>query len=157
MRARLEDLGDNYTVVMSVWNGMPDEVRETTGWMFSRDYDHALSQSGDHLGIGGSGTEPGRIIFQSGEGEPLVGKTRIARWSWTNVMMVREGKSVRIYLDGNPEPEIDATVRSISIADTIFVGGRSDKESGFEGRIDEVAVFDRALKPDDLSIAQSPQ
>ena len=47
------------------------------------------------------------------------------------------------------EPEIDVPVESVSDAaiTDCFVGGRSDADSNWEGRIDEVAVFDRAVEP----------
>ena len=32
----------------------------------------------------------------------------------------------------------------------LFVGGRSDNQLNFEGRIDEVAVFDRALSVQEI-------
>jgi hypothetical protein len=32
----------------------------------------------------------------------------------------------------------------------VFVGGRSDNEANWEGRLDEVAVFDRALGAKEL-------
>jgi hypothetical protein len=48
-------------------------------------------------------------------------------------------------LNGTDQPEIDAELSSTSDATiaTCFVGGRSDNDSNWEGRIDEVAVFDR--------------
>jgi hypothetical protein len=151
MRARLDALGDTYTVVMSVWNGMPSDARETTGWIFSRDHSDAISHRGDHLGLGGTGTSPGRIVFQRGTERPLVGTTSIARWTWNRVMLVRDGKRVRVYLNHSDEPEIDAEVGSEGSQaypiESCFIGGRSDNESNFEGRLDEIAVFDRALSP----------
>lgn len=146
MRARVDSLGDTYTVVMSFWNGMPGDARATTGWLFSRDYDHAISSRGDHLGIGGTATSPDRIIFQHGNQEPLVGKTRIERWSWNQVTLRREGDRVRVYLNDGETPEIDAEVGGSASAINCFIGGRSDNDSNFEGRIDEVAVFDRPLE-----------
>jgi hypothetical protein len=146
MRARLESLADTYTVAMTFWNGMPSDARATTGWLFSRDHAHALSLGGQHLGIGGTGTLPGRLIFQQGFDQPIVGKTVIERWTWNQVVMVRDARRVRVYLNGNDEPEIDAELSSKSeaVIATCFVGGRSDNDSNWEGRIDEVAVFDRA-------------
>lgn len=147
MRARVDSLDDRYSVVMSFWNGMPNDARETAGWLFSLDHPHAISGRGEHLGVGGTGSEPGRLIFQHGHGKPLVGKSEIQRWTWNELRLVREGKRVRVYLNGGEEPEIDAEVASSPSAavTTCFVGGRSDNDSNWEGRIDEVAIFDRAL------------
>ena len=148
MRARLESLGDEYTVIMSFWNGMPSDARETAGWLFSRDHPHALSRQGEHLGVGGTATEPGRLVFQQGFGKPIVGKTTIERWTWNELRMVREPGRLRVYLNGSNEPEIDAEIGSKVNAPiaTCFIGGRSDNDSNWEGRIDEVAVFDRVVE-----------
>lgn len=147
MQARLAAIGDQYTVSMSFWNGMPAEARETTGWLFSRDHADFVTVRGDHLGLGGTATEPGRIVFQFGDALPLVGKTEIQRWTWNRVTLVRDGKRVRVYLNDSTTPEIDAEVVGVASAESCFIGGRSDNDSNFEGRIDEVAVFDEPLDP----------
>lgn len=144
MRARVETLGEDYAVTLSLWNGMPNDARDTTGWFFSRDYPDAISYRGDHLGIGGKATAPGKLIFQHGDGAPIVGKTEIQRWTWTQVKLVRKGNRVRVYLNDRQTPEIDAEVDGAASAETCFIGGRSDNASNFEGRIDEVAIYDQA-------------
>ena len=64
-----------------------------------------------------------------------------------------------MFLNGGKEPEIEFAGggETISMIDALFVGGRSDNDSNFEGRIDEVAVFDRALtQPERVAITASP-
>jgi hypothetical protein len=143
VRTRLDGLGDTYTLVMDFWNGMPNDARETTGWLLSRDHPHAISQNGQHLGIGGTGTSPGLLIFQQGLSEPVVGKNEIPRWKWNHLVLTREGKRLRVYLNENAVPEIDVTLDNQGNTEisSWFIGGRSDNQSNFEGRIDEVAVF----------------
>ena len=36
-------------------------------------------------------------------------------------------------------------------ADTFFFGGNSSGEGNFEGRLDEIAVFDRALRKEEIA------
>ncbi|MGI9472557.1 MAG: LamG-like jellyroll fold domain-containing protein [Rubripirellula sp.] len=146
MRSRLDELGDDYTLSLHFWNGMPNDARATTGWLFSRDHDHAISGHGQHLGIGGTSTQPGRLLFQQGLDKPLQGTTEIPRWSWNRVLLVRQSGRVRVYLNDNPKPEIDVATSALGDATiaSCFIGGRSDNDSNFEGRIDEVAVFDGA-------------
>lgn len=150
MRARVGSVSDKYSVVMWVWNGMPNEARATAGWLFSRDAPDGISLRGDHLGIGGTATEPGHLVFQHGLAKPLTGTTVLQRWTWNRVLLVRDGKRVRVYLNGSDTPEIDAEVASDAAAESVFIGGRSDNDSNFEGRIDEVAIFDRVITPDNL-------
>ena len=148
MAARVAGLGNSYSVAIWFWNGMPTDARPISGWMFSRGRDKGLTTWGDHLGLGG-----GKLVFQHGRKQVATGKTEIARWSWNHAVLVRDGEMVRVYLNGNPEAEID--VRSPAgfpvPFDQVFVGGRSDEESGWEGRLDEVAIFDRALTPKEIS------
>lgn len=82
-------------------------------------------------------------MLQQGISAPVLGKTEIPRWKWNHVLLVKEGKRLRVYLNENPEPEIDVAVEPSSNRNvsTYFIGGRSDNQSNFEGRIDEVAFF----------------
>jgi hypothetical protein len=155
--SRLADLGDRYSVSMWLWNGMPKKGRETAGWLFSRGRDHGLGPNGDHLGVGGTATEPGKLIFLHGDdrdgARPVAGRTEIDRWTWNHVLFVRDGDQVRVHLNGDPRPEI--AVKSPAgfppSFDEFYFGGRSDNSSNWEGRLDEAAVFGRALTVEELA------
>ena len=163
MSVRLPELKDEFTISMWLWNGMPNAARGTSGWLLSRDSNHGLSSHGDHLGIGGTMTSPGKLVFQHGDGtngQSLIGKTTIDRWTWNHVVIIRKSDNVSIYLNGSPEPEIQHNGVSASPLHLtqFFFGGRSDNTASWEGRLDEIAVFDRALIAGELleaSIADS--
>ena len=150
VRGRLDSLGSEFSVVLSIWNGMPNDARETTGWFFSRDFPHAVSIHGLHLGIGGTSSTPGVLILKLGDHKILQGKTVIDRWTWNQVAMTRTKDRVRVFLNGNEAPEIDVDVQVFpkAVVPNLFIGGRSDNESNWEGRIDEVAIFNRSLTTD---------
>lgn len=156
MRSRIADLGDRYSVSLWFWNGMPVDGREVTGWMLSRGRDHGLSPNDDHLGIGGTASDPGKLIFLHGNGgesaKPVAGRTEIARWTWYHVVFVRDGERARIHLNGASQPEIETTspVDFPAGFDQLFLGGRCDNQSNWEGRLDEIAVFDRALSAEEI-------
>ena len=66
-------------------------------------------------------------------------------------MMVRQKNEVAVYLNGryrtgNPGPAGRSRTRKLDSA-KIFVGGRSDNFANLFGRMDEVALYDRALTP----------
>ena len=155
LEARLARLGDGYSVSLWFWNGMPLEGREIAGWMFSRGHDRGLGPDGDHVGLGGT-VHPGRIVFLHGSPEEstrlAAGRTEIPRWTWSHVVFVRHGPDVRIYLNGNREPEIEVRLPegSTKAPARWFFGGRSDNQSNWEGRLDEIAVFDRPLSPEEV-------
>ena len=135
---------------------MPADGRETAGWMFSRGRDHGLDPHGEHVGIGGTADGPGKLIFlhgdDKGESKPVAGPTEIRRWTWNHVVLVRDGDRVRLHLNGNPRPEIElkSPAHFPPSFDQFFFGGRSDNVANWEGRLDEIAVFDRALSAEEL-------
>jgi len=143
LRTRLPKLDKAYTVSLWFWNGMPDNSRTVLGWMFSRGRNHSLKAPGDHLGLDAKGL----LLFNDGENSHH-GKTTVKRWTWQQVAMVRKGEGIRVYLDGGLE--IEAKAKATLQAEDFFIGGRNDNDSNWEGRLDEVAVFDRALTPDEV-------
>jgi hypothetical protein len=155
VRARLAGIGDRYSVSVWLWNGMPNEGRAVSGWFFSRGRDQGLGAYGDHLGIGGKGAHPGKLVFLHGndpETTPAaVGKTEIPRWQWQHVVLVRDGGKVRAYLNGALELEAAVPAQFPPGLEEHFFGGRSDNDSNWEGRLDEIAVFDRALTADEVA------
>ncbi|MCH5374735.1 MAG: LamG domain-containing protein, partial [Planctomycetes bacterium] len=160
--SRIADLGNRYSISLWCWNGMPNDARDTTGWMFSRGRAYGLGPDGDHLGVGGTATEPGKLIFlhgdNSAQAEPVVGRTEIARWTWNHVILVREDDRVRIYLNGDRQPEIEmrSPARFPPGFDRLFFGGRCDDRANWEGRLDEIAVFDRALSAEEIQALSAP-
>ena len=142
MRARVPNLGDHYSVSMWVWNGMPLDARDVTGWMFGRGRNHGLQPQGDALGMAGKGEHAGKLVFQSGGQSMVVGKTAVARWTWAHVRLLRDGDSVTVFLNGQSEPEIQTKAPfdlPLEVED-LFFGGRGSRDSSWEGRIDEIVV-----------------
>jgi hypothetical protein len=147
LRARLAGLGERYSVLMWLWNGMPNDGRDVSGWFFSRDHNHGLGPFGDHLGIGGKSGNTGRLVFFHGDDatKTTAGNAVIPRWQWQHVVLVRDGQTVRVYLNGQLEIETKAAATFPAGFEQCFFGGRSDNDSNWEGRLDEIAVFNRAL------------
>jgi len=156
--ATVPQLGNNYTVECWVWNGLPDDAQAVTGYFFSRGRDSDAKVNGDHLGIGGNYQNRGwngkLLLFNGNErDEALVGRTVLEPRTWHHVAFVRNGNNVKAYLNGEVEPEIDGELHPTFSEDNgeIFLGGRSDRLFGLEGRLDEVALYDRALTTAEVS------
>ncbi|MDI1311229.1 LamG-like jellyroll fold domain-containing protein [Prosthecobacter sp.] len=158
IRSRHPDLGSQYTVSLWFWNGMPNDGRDTSGWLFSRGADHGLGVFSDHLGIGGKTGHTGKLIFFSGTNDQSVvaGKSKIPRWQWQHLVLVRDKNTVRAYLNGTLEFETESIIDPAQAPHECFFGGRSDNNSNWEGRLDEIAVFDRALKQEEITKLQVP-
>lgn len=159
LRAELPGLGPVYSVEFWFWNGLPESVRPVTGYLFSRGAPGDPQVGGDHLGLGGTHQpeRAGRLFFYNGarRDQILAGRTPIGWRRWHHVVLVRDGNRVRVYLDGRTEPEIEgqaeATWSEGEAGETVFLGGRSDGFAGLEGKLDEVAIYDRVLKPEEIS------
>ncbi len=151
----LPEIGATYSVELWFWNGLPAEARPVTGFLVSRGPDGAEGAPGDHLGIGGQKDAPGRLFFFNGNqrGQLLTGTTEIPLKTWCYVVLVRDGPKVAVYLNGRQEPEIvgEAAPGWPAGIPQIFIGGRNDRFADFCGKIDEVAVYDRALPASEIA------
>ncbi len=139
-------LGDEYSVSLWFWNGLRTGVRPVTGYLFSRGEAGNQDAPGDHVGIGGSAVAGGRLIIFNGNraNELLEGKEALKKDHWYHLVFVRRGMAVEAYING--KKEIDGELRPTHLgAQDIFIGGRNDNFANFEGRLDEVALFNRAL------------
>ncbi len=156
MRARLGELPQAYSVSMWFWNGMPTDGREVTGWLYSRGNDFGRPEATEQLGIGGTGGHTGKLILQLGSQQPLGGRTELQRWTWNHVLLVRDESAIRVYLNGNPAAELESPVAGTppQWADELFFGGSSGGEFNWEGKLDEIAVFPRALEVSELAAEQ---
>ncbi len=150
LRTQLPNLQEDFSIVMHVWNGMPVEGRPVTGWFFSRDEDLSTTDRGLHVGIGGTGSQPGRLLLQVGHGASISGKTEVPRWSWHRVTVRKSNGKITVFLDDRVEPEIEADLADgqlQNMSQNFFFGGRSDNDSNWEGRLDEIAIYDHAVTP----------
>lgn len=149
VRAELPRLGDRYSVELWLWNALNNTARPVTGYAFSRGADGLKSAPGDHLGLGGTAKDvrPGVLFLFNGDerGQVLTGRTPLDQRRWHHVALVRDGDRIAVYLDGRPEIEGEAAFTVPPSTKTVFIGGRADNFANFEGRLDEVAVYDRPL------------
>ncbi len=145
LQVTAESLPRDYSISLWVWNGFPHHERPITGYLWSRGDDRPF---GEHLGIGGTlGQAQGKLIFFDGE-KVREGQTTLKLRHWHHVVFVRTGDEIRVHLDGNVIPDLQAKVawKVPEGAKQLVVGGRSDGQFGLEGKIDEVAIFDRPLE-----------
>ena len=150
---RTDGMGGQWTASISLWNGMPNDARGTTGWFASIDHNHSITPAGLHFGISGTDGEPGKLVLQQGLEKRTLGKTTLDRWVWYRVAVVCDNEEISVFLNGNSEPEIQvphiASTPNAPIQ-SFFIGGRSDNQDNWQGRLDEFALWTRALPVKDL-------
>ena len=136
LSAEVAELKDAYSVELWFWNGLSNGLRAVTGVLVAR--------GGDALAVGGTNGAPGRLTFG-----PLSGRTVIQPKTWNHVALVRDGARVTVYLNGNTEPEISGSVPPETVS-RLFIGGTENGAESLEGKIDEVALYGRALTPGEI-------
>jgi len=155
LHTRLPQLGETYSAELWLWNGLPADARPVTGYFLSLGSDGDKAARGIHLGIGGTHHpgETGRLIAFNGNvrNQLLTGRIAFGLRQWHHVALVREGRKVAVYLDGSADivGELDQTLPPGEAS--VFVGGRCDNFANFEGRLDEVALYGRALSPEEAA------
>lgn len=133
--AQLEALGPNRTIECWFWNGFQNDARPVSGTL--------VTVGGDSLVLHGKGEPEGVLGLPDQRGS-----TRVPFRTWQHAALVREEDKVRVYLNGKLELEGKAPRQG---ADTqVYLGGGPEGTVGLEGRLAEVAVYDRALSEQDM-------
>ncbi|GIW97552.1 MAG: hypothetical protein KatS3mg111_0885 [Pirellulaceae bacterium] len=130
----------DFTMEISIWNGMPVGSREVLGWFASSDFPYSTTSSGWHLGL----DSQGRLLLKVGNAPPVHGTTPIPHWQWRRVRLERTAQRYRVFLGHAPTPEIEWVADSVPVhrqVATWFFGGRSDRADNWEGKLDEIVVW----------------
>ncbi|MDD4267648.1 MAG: hypothetical protein GXY25_15880 [Pirellulaceae bacterium] len=151
----LPDIGNEYSVELWFWNGFPNDARPVTAWLFSRGPEGDELRRGDSVGINGtSSNAPGLLGIESGgKDQPeLRGGPAIQPKTWHHLVFVRRGKHVELFLDGSAEPIVsgEAEIGYPAGCTRFYFGGRGDRAASLEGKLDEIAVYDRPLAPSEV-------
>jgi putative membrane-bound dehydrogenase-like protein len=134
-------LAANYTVELWCWNGLDPTIRPTTGILFQAPE--------TTLAITGTESDsPGHLAVGK-----QIGKTPLPARHWNHVALVRNESTIQVFINGNLEP--DLVVHDVPAPTNgkvaIRLGGDSRAESGWEGLLDEIAIYDRALSAEEVA------
>jgi hypothetical protein len=152
LSARIPGLtGRNYTVSLWFWSGTSDELLTAPEWIFSRGIDHETGIHGEQVGIAMNSAGKRILVYEdSGSKQELAGTDTLERWTWNHLVIAREGITGHVFLNGK---HIIATKNGDlpeTSPDTFFFGGSAGEGRNFEGRLDEIAVFDRPVSSEEL-------
>jgi putative membrane-bound dehydrogenase-like protein len=154
VNTKIPNLGNTYSVEVWFRNELPVDSRPVTAYLFSRAVDRVEGAFGDNLGIGGTHANSGRLIVFNGNrrNQLVAGVTPIPSGSWSHVVMVRQQQAIRVYLNGDPNPEIsaDLPIEYPAEGHSILLGGRADNFANLQGMMEDIAIYDRALTPKEV-------
>lgn len=153
VQGNLDQKLKDYTISFWIWNGMPAEAREITGWLFSCGKSHGQGPFSHHFGVLGVGNDAGRLaIFEGDSKVPVAkGNRSIERWRWHHIAIVHQEDTHSVYLDGHLEIKLDGELVDLSLLGDFFFGGKSSGESSWEGRLDQLAIFPKAFSIEEVA------
>lgn len=147
------DYGDRKKLTLSAWIRIDDA--KARGAVFSK-MDSARKHRGFDLWM--EDGKPGVHLVHSWPGNALkvVSKTALTPGQWHHVAVTYKGSQkpdgVAIYIDGEPVEtthEGEKLTRDMDTAAPFRIGGRFDGDR-FVGRVDDIRIYTRALKPDQI-------
>ncbi|HYL76649.1 MAG TPA: LamG-like jellyroll fold domain-containing protein [Bryobacteraceae bacterium] len=97
--------------------------------------------------------ESGTAVFATGHHFEVVGKRRIDDDRWhqiTGVFEGRESRRMRLFVDGGEEAEATLAALSPNRESQWAIGRAFSDGTSFHGAIDDIRVFARALRPDEI-------
>lgn len=130
----------NNSIEFWFWNGLPPSARDVVGTLVSHGTDNLSLVRKEH---GDTAT----LRLSLGK-STATGKTDLHTKSWHHIVLVREGDHVTLWLDGRTELKITA-VGTEGNPPLIFAGDATNT-ANFEGRLDEIALYEHALRPADI-------
>lgn len=147
---------DTYTAQVWFLSTVPLETAAVHN-LFGRG--NSTGEARDTVGIGGSWnmSPMGKLYFyEPVTGKVISGSATIRPDRWHHVVLVRDGESVKIYLDGQLDINAAALPWPNGDGEQFTAGNRTDYAIaqvayGVTGFIDEVAVWNRALNDKEIS------
>lgn len=91
------------------------------------------------------------VLGASWPASQAVGATNVTTGVWHKVTAVYDGRSIKIYLDGVLDGIAATTVKPTDGEGSVKIGARGDDaDTRFDGLIDEVKMYNRALSPGEI-------
>ncbi|MDC0937348.1 LamG domain-containing protein [Pirellulales bacterium] len=88
-------------------------------------------------------TNPLKLMHPPAEARSLF--LRRSSRHWHHLIITRDGQHVQVYLDGKADPDVYARIKHTDPIQKLLIGNDGKAGPTFDGKVDGVAVFDRAL------------
>ena len=101
---------------------------------------------------GGRGGQYGGSDSKSGgDVSVITGKSTLPLKTWRHVVVTADGENLQLYEDGDLVAAKPCTSVAATDAETVWFGTNSLANRLWDGRIDEVALFDKALTKEQVA------
>ena len=133
LRADLGGLGASYSIALWFWLGEASGASERTGTLVTGPGGESLTtrQAKDH-----------RVQLVLNGAASLLG---LRADDWHFAVLVRDGNAVRVHWDGGEKPQLSALLPAQKAEQKLVFG------HDLQGKLDEIAVFHRALAPAEIA------
>ena len=101
-------------------------------------------------GDGGNPNKPS-IAFRMKEPGTVYSEVTVSDQTWYHAAGTYDSESIKIYIDGDLSNQLAATAAIATTNDVLTIGaGKGATGNRFDGIIDEVGLFNKALTPDEV-------
>lgn len=107
-------------------------------------------------GAAGQATR-GKLVFTAGDGPPCVSEVVVADAEWHHAAVTSDGETLRLYVDGRPQSpstasrvDVAAALADLAVGQVPPGASAASKLPAFEGTVDDLMVFARALTADEI-------
>ena len=97
------------------------------------------------LGLDGDGLLRATIRGRDGELRTAIGPASLPLRTWLHLVMTADGQHLRVYEDGQLVTSTPCAPVAATDSEAVWFGTDPDGAGLWDGRIDELAMFDRAL------------
>jgi hypothetical protein len=156
IRAEIPSPGESYSADFWFWNGLPNDARTTTASLCKCAFKMGSRNNCDNLQIVGKSSHQGCFLFFNGisldDAVFLNGQTPTQAKTWNHVALVRDRDNLRIYLNGQTEPRLSGeSPFALSARGNEWYFGGTGSNSGLEGKLSDIAIYDHALSGDEVA------
>jgi hypothetical protein len=138
-------LGSNPRTV-SLWFKTPRNLSSSTE---SGLFQYGYPALGNMFGLITSVSAPGKLYFYGG-GRDLAGTTTIQPDTWYHGAVTYDMTTLRLYLNGRLEADAPLSLNTGEDGNGLTVGNRWNGGAKWEGLIDEVKIYSRALTANEI-------
>jgi hypothetical protein len=131
---------------ISVWFKTPRNLSTSTE---SAIVQYGTASDSQNFSLITSANAPGKLYFY-GHSNDLPGTTTIQPDTWYHGVVTHDGSTLRLYMNGQLDASSPKTLNTVLDGNGLTIGYRNGS-SLWEGLIDEVQVFDRALSAEEIA------